>query len=158
MHSLVGALVLLSLAGCQTLRSEAPDVQAEVEAHFADVVAAAESPDADAASFARMVAWRDGAGSWRDTPRPEFRAEDEAARNAHAATLLSAVRGIAEQARQPDGRLVYSVDEYVTDGAQGVRWHVLRVSFDAGGGGRIRELEASFVGTPRGFALGRVDL
>lgn len=150
-------VLLVAPLGCQTLRYEAPDVQARVEARWADVLAAAQSPDVDGESFAQFVAWRDGAGTWRDTPRAEFRAEDEAARDTYARVLLSALRDIARQTRQSDGRVVYTVDEYVTDGAQGVRWHVLRVSFDPGDGGRIREVEVGFIGTPRGFELGRLE-
>lgn len=150
--------LLLAPLGCQTLRYEAPDVRRHVEARFADIVAAAQAPETTAASFAGIVAWRDGAGAWRDIPRPEFRAEDEVARDTHAGVLLSALQGVLRQTRQPDGRVVYSVDEYVTDGGQGVRWHVLRVSFDAGGDGPVREVEVGFLGTPRGFAFGRMDL
>lgn len=151
-------LLLVAPIGCQTLRSEAPDVRRDVEARFADIVAAAHAPDTDAQTFSRMVAWRDGAGTWRDTPRPEARAEDEAARDTRAAVLLSALRGVIRQTQQHGGRVVYTVDEYVTDGGDGARWHVLRASFDAGGDGPIREVEVGFLGTPRGFSLGRLDV
>ena len=150
-------LGLIALAGCQALRAEAPDVRRRVEARFADAVAAAQAPATDARSFAGLTAWRDATGGWRATPRPDARAEDEAARDARAEALLSTLRSVLRETRQPDGRVVYSAEAYVTDAAEGVRWHVLRVAFDAGGEGRVREVEAGFVATAQGFALGRVE-